>query len=196
MNPWIQNVALSDVKKGHHIDAGINSMLIQIVDPAMEFPTPSYKFKEIHQFEFLDIEEDGMTNNGDGTWTDMSEFAITQDQADQLVELLQRALENRMNVVVHCVAGVCRSGAVCEVGVMMGFRDTEAFRSPNLLVKHKMMKKLGWTYDENEPHTINGVTLPSGIIVPAKTVEWTNDNEKVFTLAAERRERREREGDI
>ena len=66
----------------------------------------------------------------------------------------------------------------------------------NLLVKHKMMKKLGWTYDENEPHTINGVTLPSGIIVPAKTVEWTNDNEKVFTLAAERRERREREGDI
>ena len=196
MNPWIQNVALSDVKRGHHIDAGINSMLIQIVDPAMEFPTPSYPFKEVHQFEFLDIEEDGMTNFGDGVMRDMSEFAITQAQADQLVELLQRAFENRMNVVVHCVAGVCRSGAVCEIGVMMGFRDTEAFRSPNLLVKHKMMKKLGWTYDENEPHTINGVTLPSGIIVPAKTVEWTNDNEKVFTLAAERRERREREGDI
>jgi predicted protein tyrosine phosphatase len=195
-NPWIQNVALSDVKRGHHIDAGINSMLIQIVDPAMEFPTPSYPFKEVHQFEFLDIEEDGMTNFGDGVMRDMSEFAITQAQADQLVELLQRAFEDRMNVVVHCVAGVCRSGAVCEVGVMMGFRDTEAFRSPNLLVKHKMMKKLGWTYDENEPHTINGVTLPPGIIVPAKTVEWANDNEKVFTLAAERRERREREGDI
>jgi len=196
MNPWIQNVSLSDVKKGHHIDAGINSMLIQIVDPAMEFPTPSYQFREVHQFEFLDIEEDGMTNLGDGVMRDMSEFAITQAQADQLVELLQRAFEDRMNVVVHCVAGVCRSGAVCEVGVMMGFRDTEAFRSPNLLVKHKMMKKLGWTYDENEPHTINGVTLPSGIIVPPKTVDLTNDNEKVFTLAAERRERREREGDI
>jgi len=196
MNPWIQNVSLSDVKKGHHIDAGINSMLIQIVDPAMEFPTPSYQFREVHQFEFLDIEEDGMTNLGDGVMRDMSEFAITQAQADQLVELLQRAFEDRMNVVVHCVAGVCRSGAVCEVGVMMGFRDTEAFRSPNLLVKHKMMKKLGWTYDENEPHTINGVTLPSGIIVPPNTVDWTNDNEKVFTLAAERRERREREGDI
>jgi len=196
MNPWIQNVSLSDVKKGHHIDAGINSMLIQIVDPAMEFPTPSYQFREVHQFEFLDIEEDGMTNLGDGVMRDMSEFAITQAQADQLVELLQRAFEDRMNVVVHCVAGVYRSGAVCEVGVMMGFRDTEAFRSPNLLVKHKMMKKLGWTYDENEPHTINGVTLPSGIIVPPKTVDWTNDNEKVFTLAAERRERREREGDI
>ena len=195
-NPWIQNVALSDVKRGHHIDAGINSMLIQIVDPAMEFPTPSYPFKEVHQFEFLDIEEDGMTNFGDGVMRDMSEFAITQAQADQLVELLQRAFEDRMNVVVHCVAGVCRSGAVCEVGVMMGFRDTEVFRSPNLLVKHKMMRVLGWTYDENEPHTINGVTLPSGIVIPAKTIDWTNDNEKVFTLAAERRARREREGDI
>jgi Mg2+/Co2+ transporter CorB len=79
---------------------------------------------------------------------------------------------------------------------MMGFRDTEAFRSPNLLVKHKMMKCLGWTYDENESHTINGVTLDSGLIIPAKTIDWTNDNEKVFTLAAERRERRLREGDI
>ena len=92
-----------------------------------------------------------------------------------------------MNVVVHCVAGVCRSGAVCEIGVMMGFRDTEVFRSPNLLVKHKMMKVLGWLYDEQEPHTINGAPVAE---------DWTNDNEKVFTLAAARRERRLREGDI
>ena len=60
-----------------------------------------------------------------------------------------------MNVVVHCYAGICRSGAVCEVGVMMGFNDTERFRSPNLLVKHRMMKALGWTYDENEKPNID-----------------------------------------
>jgi predicted protein tyrosine phosphatase len=185
--PWIQNVALIDVKKGHHIRVGENAMLIQIVDPAMEFPIPHYQFKEVHQFEFLDIEEDGMTNNGDGTWTDMSEFAVTQDQANELVRLLDHALEDRMDVVVHCVAGVCRSGAVAEVGVMMGFDDAEAFRAPNLLVKHKMMKRLGWTYDENEPHTINGVAVDE---------DWINDNEKVFTLAAARRNRRLREGDI
>ena len=186
--PWIQNVALSDIRKGFHIDAGINSMLIQIVDPPGDFPTPFHQFKEIHQFQFLDIEE--------------TDFALDEvmrcshEQAAELVRLLQHALENRMNVVVHCHAGICRSGAVCEIGVMLGFNDTEAFRSPNLLVKHRMMKALGWTYDENEPHTINGVTLPSGLIIPSKTIEWTNDNEKVFTLAAERRERREREGDI
>ena len=80
--------------------------------------------------------------------------------------MLAYAKDNHMNVIVHCHAGVCRSGAVAEIGVAMGFSDTEAFRSPNLLVKHKMMKVLGWTYDENEPHTINGVELDSGIIVP------------------------------
>jgi hypothetical protein len=101
-----------------------------------------------------------------------------------------------MDVVVHCVAGICRSGAVAEVGVMMGFDDAEAFRSPNLLVKHKMMRKLGWTYDADEPHTINGYTTESGIIVPAKAVDYNNDNEKVFALAAARCERRAREGDI
>ncbi len=135
MGPWIQNVSLSDVKKGHHIDAGINSMLIQIVDPAMEFPVPSYNFKETHQFEFLDLEKTDDPINDD--------WKITDAQAEQLVALLQRAFENRMNVVVHCVAGVCRSGAVAEVGVMMGFRDTEKFRVPNRMVKKKVMEQLG-----------------------------------------------------
>ena len=94
------------------------------------------------------------------------EMKINDDQAKSLVILLKQALLNRSNVIVHCVAGVCRSGAVCEVGVMMGFDDTEAFRSPNLLVKHKMMSVLDMTYDENESHTINGIVLDSGLIVP------------------------------
>jgi hypothetical protein len=138
-----------------------------------------HTFKEVHQFEFLDIEaKDECLDEA---------MRCSQKQANELVRLLQHALENRMNVVVHCHAGVCRSGAVCEIGVMLGFDDTEAFRSPNLLVKHRMMRALGWLYDEQEPHSINGVPVPE---------DWTNDNEKVFMLAAERRARREREGDI
>lgn len=150
--PWIQNVAFSDVQRGYHIDPGPNALLIQIMDPCMEFPIPKYTFKEIHQFEFLDVEEDGLTNNGDGAWTDVSEFAITVSQASELVRVLQHALAHNMNVIVHCVAGVCRSGAVAEVGVMMGFQDAEAYRQPNLLVKHQMMRSLGWTYD-GEPRS-------------------------------------------
>lgn len=186
--PWIENVSLSDIKKGRHHDAGINSMLIQIVDPDVEFPTPQHQFKETHQFRFLDLEKSDDCIN--------DKWKIQDEQAAELVRLLQHALENRMNVVVHCHAGVCRSGAVCEIGVMLGFNDCEGFRSPNLLVKHKMMSILGWLYDEQESHSINGYTTESGIIVPAKTVDYTNDNEKVFMLAAERRARREREGDI
>jgi hypothetical protein len=155
--PWIENVSLGDIPKGRHHDAGENSMLIQIVDPGMEFPVPMHKFKETHQFKFLDLEKDDDADEA---------LKISDEQAAQLVGHLQHALENRMNVVVHCVAGVCRSGAVCEVGTILGFNDTEAFRSPNLLVKHKMMKVLGMTYDENEPHTINGVTTDWGFIIP------------------------------
>ena len=174
MTPWIQNVSLADIRRGMHIDAGINSMLIQICDPPGDFPTPRYQFREVHQFEFLDVEERDFVLE--------ETMRCSQEQADRLVELLQHALANQMNVVVHCHAGVCRSGAVCEVGVMMGFRDTEAFRSPNLLVKHRMMRKLGWLYDEQEPHTVNGAPLPE---------DWVNDNEKVFMLAEARRKHRE-----
>ena len=156
--PWIENVSLSDIPKGRHHNAGENSMLIQIVDPGMEFPTPMHKFKETHQFQFLDVEENDHVLE--------EEMRCSHEQAAELVRLLQHALDKRMNVVVHCVAGVCRSGAVCELGVMMGFNDCEVFRSPNLLVKHRMMKHLGWTYDENEPHTINGVETSWGFVLP------------------------------
>ena len=55
--------------------------------------------------------------------------------------------ENAMNVVVHCHAGICRSGAVVEVATMMGFTATDRYRQPNLRVKSKMMKVLGHTYE-------------------------------------------------
>jgi len=134
----------------------------------MEFPEPLYKFKHVAQFEFLDLEEDDLPS--------AEEFKITDDQAKSLCLLLQQARANHMNVIVHCVAGVCRSGAVCEVGVMMGFDDTEMFRSPNLLVKHKMMKYLGMAYDENEPHTINGIELESELIIPKRSKEQLGDS--------------------
>jgi rhodanese-related sulfurtransferase len=152
--PWIENIPLENVAKGQHHACGENSMLIQISDHDMAFPSPKHTFKQVHQFIFLDIEEE-------------SDFAITDAQAAELVRLLQHAFENRMNVVVHCHAGICRSGAVCEVGVMMGFSDCERFRVPNLLVKHKMMRVLGWTYDEQEKsYDVNGTVNEWGFIMP------------------------------
>ena len=47
---WIENVSLENIKRGYHFYPGVNSMLIQIVDPDMEFPKPIYiKFaRKIH----------------------------------------------------------------------------------------------------------------------------------------------------
>ena len=136
MKPWIENISLDDVRKGYHYDPGFNSMLIQIVDPGTEFPTPKYQFRKVYQFYFLDVED----NEPDGCLYDA---AITNADARGIAEALREALAEEMNVVVHCHMGVARSGAVAEVGVMIGFRDTEKFRIPNLMVKHKLMHYLG-----------------------------------------------------
>jgi predicted protein tyrosine phosphatase len=96
---------------------------------------------------------------------------IQDEQAAELVRLLHHALDNSMNVLVHCHAGICRSGAVVEVGSMMGFTPTERFRMPNLRVKHRMMRVLGLTYDSDEKQeAINGVMTSSGIVLPKG--EW------------------------
>ncbi len=141
--PFIQNCAASDINTGQfYNNPGPNAMLIQISDPAGWVPDPKHPFTEVHQFEFLDIEKDDHVFD--------EAFRCSQRQASDLVRLLQHALELDMNVIVHCHAGICRSGAVTEIGVMMGFEDTRRYRQPNLLVKHQMMKELGWTYDPNE----------------------------------------------
>jgi rhodanese-related sulfurtransferase len=157
---WIENVSRDSVRNGFHYDCGENSMLIQISDPPGDHPKPKYAFKEVYGFDFLDAED------ADGFDED---FKINDEQAAELVRLLQRALDNSMNVVVHCHAGICRSGAVVEVATMMGFTPTDRFRQPNLRVKHKMMKVLGWTYDQDEPKTSVGGWLSDGGV-------WLPDN--------------------
>lgn len=135
---WIQNVSMQRIKDGDHKDPGENSMLIQIVDPAYPFPTPKYPFKEIHRFEFLDLEEDDKF---------YEEAKITPDIAFDIIWQLTRAVKYDMNVVVHCHMGHCRSGAVTEVGVMMGLEDLHMYRNPNTLVKKELMEVMGWNYE-------------------------------------------------
>jgi predicted protein tyrosine phosphatase len=138
--PIIQNVSRVDVAQGNHIPV-TDAVLIQIVDPAMSFPAPPswVSFKEIHQFEFLDIEDDETRFP--------EECKISDSQAESIVEILRTALVGGNDVIVHCTAGLCRSGAVAEVGVMMGFDETGRRRQPNVLVKGRMIKALGWSYN-------------------------------------------------
>ena len=136
MKPWIENISLDDVRKGYHYDPGFNSMLIQICDYTTEFPTPQYQFRETVQFKFLDVEEDDKM---------LYECVISDQDAVSIADALQRAWSEHMNVVVHCHMGVSRSGAVAEVGEMLGFRSTDKFRVPNQTVKRKLTKALNLT---------------------------------------------------
>ena len=138
MKAWIENVSMWAVQLGHHRMSD-NCMLIQIVDPDMEFPTPYHKFTSVHGFKFLDLERDSVCLH--------EEWKISEQVALSLVECLQTAIDTDQNVIVHCVAGVCRSGAVCEVGALMGLTDTGTHRIPNIMVKTSMMKVLKLTYD-------------------------------------------------
>jgi len=138
MQRWIENVAASDVSTGYHYACGDNAMLISITDPAGWKPKKHHTFKEIHEFEFLDAEDEDDFPD---------EAKISDEQAEQIVALLKHALNQHMNVVVHCYAGICRSGAVVEVATKMGFTPTDKFRDPNKRVLSKMMKALGVTYE-------------------------------------------------
>lgn len=137
---WIQNISQQRLVDGDHLNPGKNSMLIQIVDPGREFPKPKSKFKIIHKFEFLDLEDDSDYYEDE---------KITDKQAEQIVNALRHAVHNNMNVIVHCNMGVCRSGAVCEVGILMGLTDRYTYRVPNILVKTKMMNMLEIGYEES-----------------------------------------------
>lgn len=135
--PFIQNVGLHDVVIGYNKDVEGRGILIQITDPDMVEPEPKNEFLEIYKFKFLDVEEDFPCDDS---------VKISTEQATEIANILKSALERNLNVIVHCHAGVCRSGAVCEVGVMLGFRDTKKFRAPNLLVKKKILQALNMYY--------------------------------------------------
>ena len=132
--PWIANHSFSEIYKGTHtLDPG-RTVLIRIADAATPFFDRDVyhrkHFVEVHEFDFQDNE-------------DIDFGAMNEEQAAQIVAILQDALQRRLNVVVHCAAGLCRSGGVTEVGVIMGFDDAETFRTPNLHVKKLLMRHAG-----------------------------------------------------
>jgi predicted protein tyrosine phosphatase len=139
---WIQNVAAMGIPKGMYKDPGSNAMLIQISDPKDPyFPDPKTPFAERYQFTFFDVSDSDRDAERDG---------ISNRQAFQIVQLLRRAQEREMNVVVNCMAGLSRSGAVAEIGVMMGFEDTLRPRTPNMRAKRLMMRLIGASYDSSD----------------------------------------------
>jgi hypothetical protein len=111
--PWIENVAAADIPTRFHHEAGENSMLISIIDDLASWrPTPAHKFKEQHNFEFLDVEEkDSVLEES---------MKCSHEDAARLVALLQHALDNRMNVAKSMNEFVVIKGKDFEVCGIFG----------------------------------------------------------------------------
>lgn len=131
--PIIENCSREHARSGIHKDMGSNAIAIQIGDPGETFPTLKADFLEVHQFNFYDCEGiPGVPESG----------RITLEQAKLLVQILQEALHSDVSVMVHCHAGIFRSGAVVEVAKHMGFKPVEKLRIPNRRVYEMCMMVL------------------------------------------------------
>lgn len=135
--PKVENCSWDDFRKGNHRISPINTVAIQIVDPGDVPPQPLEDcFEKRYSFQFLDAEE--------STSQFFPESELFSDsQANHISRILQKALDNEHNVLVHCVAGICRSGAVVEVAEMLGFDECFRYRLPNIRVKQKLMQACG-----------------------------------------------------
>ena len=141
-SPFVQNVSRKDIELGIHATASAEStVLIQISDTPRKSPTPTSKFKHIYEFFFDDIEEE---SGLDG------EVGITNAQAIEIANIIKMAHDNDYDIIVHCHAGLCRSGAVAQAAEAYGFAPGGRKQIPNLRVKHKVMSALGLSYDETE----------------------------------------------
>jgi len=132
--PKIENCSWIDFQNGNYRIHPIGAIAIQIVDPHDTPPEPSEDvFHSRHVFEFLDAEK--------GTQFFPEDNLINNTQAEKIAMLLRLAIEEDHDVLVHCVAGMCRSGAVVEVAEMIGFDECFRYRFPNNRVKSKLMKQ-------------------------------------------------------
>ncbi len=148
--PWIQNIGKLEVPTGAHKKPRGHAILIQILDPASTPPDPLFAFHERYQFEFLDLDYPEIARD-----PVLAEFAMQPEHAQKIAQILQDALAQNADVVVHCTAGVARSGAVVAAAVALGFEDLHEYRHPNLFVKHALLKELALPYDLNEPSVDN-----------------------------------------
>ena len=126
--PYIENISLKQAVKGDHWNRGADSVLIQIVNPALGFPKTKVKFLEVHQFEILDEEP-----------------KFSEEQATAICKILSDALKSDRNVTVHCHMGIARSGAVAIIGHFMGFDLCTKNQVPN----HRMQKPLECEFRNN-----------------------------------------------
>lgn len=94
-------------------------------------------FKKIYQFRFDDLEKKYYDKN----------ILFDSEMAKEIISILNDAIQNNIDVLVHCDAGISRSGAIVDIALDMGFKifpKVNYNRQPNSLVRKLLLNELGF----------------------------------------------------
>lgn len=105
-------------------------------------------FKNIYTFHFEDIEDEyvySIYSKKDKIpiWA----IGISEHQAKQIAKILLLS-KNKHNILIHCHAGVSRSGAITQIALDLGFKlySFSNLRTINKTVYKKIKKQLSLKY--------------------------------------------------
>lgn len=145
---YVHNVDYLSFKEGWFVNTPKNkTILISICDADKKFHVPKGSQMDDWAgawcFHFDDI---GPELNGVDDC-----YAMTETQGQSLVCILNDAVHNKWNVVVHCTAGLCRSGAVAEFLIRhFGYHEVNPVRLPNIHVLNTLERIAGKQQTEDD----------------------------------------------
>lgn len=130
--PWIANVGESHAEMYEPDD---NTVVISITEPNRKARLNG--FKDMLRLEFQDYDHN--RNHPEDA------VLFTPTLAARIVRFARKHRDNESNILIHCAAGISRSGAVAEalLEAFPEYEDKGLKRYPNNMVKTMMKRALG-----------------------------------------------------
>jgi len=133
--PWIANFGEGYVE---HLTPDAGTVIISITEPGRKARLPK-GYEDVLRLEFQDYDPSFSARVPENA------VLFTRQMAAQASRFARRHRESGKNIVVHCAAGVSRSGAVVEA-LLQAFPEYEDRgwpRFPNGYVRSMMKRALG-----------------------------------------------------
>lgn len=131
--PTITRCSAAEFLAGIHPAPSPEAVAIQITDPCCAVPRAGNAYHALHHFEFADVVS---------IHEPTGEFAITSQQAIRIAQVLRSALAEDRDVVVHCRAGIRRSGAICKAAARYPYgNDFDYVNQPETIAEQEAVNQ-------------------------------------------------------